>query len=73
MTTSYAKFAVDGNGDGAIDLFNFHDAAASIANYFQSHGYEKNSPVSNREAVYAYNHCDNYVKAIFAYAKALKH
>jgi membrane-bound lytic murein transglycosylase B len=72
VPTSYAKFAVDGNSDGAIDLFNFHDAVASIANYLKSHGFEKNRPISNKEAIYAYNHCDNYVKAIFAYAKALK-
>lgn len=73
VPTSYAKFAIDGNNDGTIDLFNFHDAIASIANYLKSHGYEKNSPISNREAIYAYNHCDDYVKAIFAYAEALKH
>lgn len=73
VPTSYAKFAIDGNNDGTIDLFNFHDAIASIANYLKSHGYEKNRPISNKEAVYAYNHCDNYVKAIFAYAKALEH
>jgi membrane-bound lytic murein transglycosylase B len=72
VPTSYTKFAVDGNNDGVINLFDFHDAAASIANYLRRHGYERNRPVSNREAVYAYNHCDNYVKAIFAYAKALK-
>jgi len=72
VPTSYTKFAVDGNNDGAIDLFNFQDAVASIANYLKSHGFEKNKPVSNRGAIYAYNHCDNYVEAIFAYAKALK-
>ncbi len=72
VPTSYAKFAVDGNSDGAIDLFDLHDAIASIANYLKSHGYEKNNPDRNREAIYAYNRCDDYVKAIFAYAKALK-
>jgi membrane-bound lytic murein transglycosylase B len=72
VPTSYAKFAVDGNNDGAVDLFDFQDAIASIANYLKSHGFEKNKPVSNREAIYAYNHCDNYVNAIYAYAKALR-
>jgi membrane-bound lytic murein transglycosylase B len=72
VPTSYTKFAVDGNNDGVIDLFDFSDAAASIANYLKSHGYEKNRPLDNREAIYAYNHCDDYVKAIFAYAEALK-
>jgi membrane-bound lytic murein transglycosylase B len=72
VPTSYVKFAVDGNNDGAIDLFDFNDAVASVANYLKSHGFEKDKPVVNREAVYAYNHCENYVKAIFAYAKASK-
>jgi membrane-bound lytic murein transglycosylase B len=72
IPSSYAKYAVDGNGDGTIDLFDFSDATASIANYLTSHGWEKDSPEKNWKAVYAYNHCDEYVKAIFAYAKALK-
>ena len=62
----------EGKTIGAIDLFDLPDAVASIANYLKSHGFEKNRPTGNREAVYAYNHCDNYVKAIFTYAKALK-
>ncbi len=72
IPSSYIRFAVDGNNDGKIDLFAFHDAVASIANYLKAHGFEKNKPLQSREAVYAYNHCDNYVKAIFAYAKASK-
>lgn len=72
IPSSYIRFAVDGDSDGIIDLFDFHDAVASIANYLKAHGFEKNKPLRNREAVYAYNHCDNYVKAIFAYAKASK-
>ncbi len=72
VPTSYTKFAIDGNSDGAIDLFDLHDAIASIANYLKSHGYEKDNPDRNREAIYAYNRCDEYVKAILAYAKALR-
>jgi len=72
IPSSYTKYAVDGNGDGTIDLFDFSDATASIANYLTSHGWEKNSPEKNWKAVYAYNHCDEYVRAVFAYAKALK-
>jgi membrane-bound lytic murein transglycosylase B len=72
IPSSYRKYAVDENNDGIIDLFDVPDACASIANYLLSHGWEKNNPDKNRKAVYAYNHCDEYVKAIFAYAKALK-
>jgi membrane-bound lytic murein transglycosylase B len=72
IPSSYRKYAVDGNNDGIIDLFDFTDAFASIANYLQAYGWEKNNSEKNWNAVYAYNHCDDYVKAIFAYAKALK-
>jgi membrane-bound lytic murein transglycosylase B len=72
IPSSYTKYAVDGNKDGAIDLFDFSDATASIANYLSSNGWEKNSPEKNWKAVYSYNHCDEYVRAVFAYAKALR-
>lgn len=72
IPSSYVKFAVDGNSDGRIDLFTMSDAVASVANYLKSHGWEKGKPEGNRQAVYAYNHCNSYVKAVFAYAKALR-
>lgn len=71
VPSSYTRFAVDGNGDGTIDLFDFSDATASIANYLKAHGWERNQPEKNRQAVYAYNRCDNYVTAVFAYARAI--
>ncbi len=72
IPSSYVKFAVDGNSDGRIDLFTMSDAVASVANYLKSHGWERGKPEENRRAVYSYNHCDSYVKAVFAYAKALR-
>jgi len=72
VPSSYLCYAVDGNGDGEIDLFNFYDAMASIASYLKAHGWEKGNKEKNRKAVWAYNHCDNYVKAVLAYARASK-
>lgn len=72
IPSSYVRFAVDGNGDGVIDLFNFRDAVASIANYLKAHGWENGRLEAKRQAVYAYNHCDSYVKAVLTYAKATK-
>jgi hypothetical protein len=71
VPSSYARFAVDGNDDGMVDLFDFSDATASIANYLKAHGWEKDRPEKNRQAVYAYNRCDNYVAAVFTYARAV--
>ncbi|MBP1747725.1 MAG: murein hydrolase [Deltaproteobacteria bacterium] len=71
IPSSYVNYAVDGNGDGAVDLLTMSDAVASVANYLKSHGWAKDDSDGKWRAVYAYNHCDNYVRAIFAYAEAL--
>jgi len=72
IPSSYLKYGVDGNEDGAVDLYNLTDAFASIANYLKSFGWSEGDPEKKRQAVWAYNHCDNYVKAVFAYARAIK-
>jgi membrane-bound lytic murein transglycosylase B len=72
IPSSVLQYAVDGNGDNEIDLNNFSDAMASIANYLKSNGWEKNDQQKKKQAVWAYNHCDNYVKAVMAYASACK-
>ncbi len=71
IPSSYVNYAVDGDGDGAVDLLTMPDALASVANYLKSHGWAKGDPEGKWQAIYAYNHCDNYVRAIFTYAKAL--
>lgn len=70
IPSSYVNYAVDGNGDGTVDLLTMSDALASVANYLRSHGWAQD-PEAKRRAVYAYNHCDNYVRAVFTYARAL--
>jgi membrane-bound lytic murein transglycosylase B len=72
VPSSFVAYAVDGDDDGVIDLFNFFDAMASIANYLKASGWQKNGLDGRRNAIYAYNHCESYVKAVFAYAKAIR-
>jgi membrane-bound lytic murein transglycosylase B len=72
IPSSYLEYGVDGDGDGTVDLYNLTDALASIANYLKSFGWSENDFGKNRQAVWAYNHCDSYVKAVFAYARAIK-
>jgi membrane-bound lytic murein transglycosylase B len=72
VPSAYLKYGVDGNGDGRVDLFNVVDALASIANYLKCNGWERGSPEKKKEAIYAYNHSNNYVKAVLAYAKATR-
>jgi membrane-bound lytic murein transglycosylase B len=71
IPSSFLTYGVDGNGDGSVNLFQFADAMASVANYLRANGWENNHPGKSRKAVWAYNHCDNYVQAVMAYSKAI--
>lgn len=45
MPSSWVRYAVDGNGDGHVDLFgNVPDAIHSVANYFVAHGWQPGMP-----------------------------
>jgi membrane-bound lytic murein transglycosylase B len=50
---SSLKVAVDGNGDGKIDLFDPADAILSIANYLVTRGWDR-EPMHQQCAIYAY-------------------
>jgi membrane-bound lytic murein transglycosylase B len=54
MPSSIAQFARDGDGDGKIDLWNsLPDICASVAGYFQAHGWQPGGPVALRARVAA--------------------
>ena len=74
---SVFNIAVDGNGDGKIDLFDPDDAVLSVAHYLVTHGWDNNADHQKR-AVYSYygGHYDTdpdkyYMKAVLAYAGAV--
>jgi peptidoglycan lytic transglycosylase B len=71
VPSSYVKYGVDGNGDGSVDLNNQTDALASIGNYLKSFGWSRKNLADKKQALYAYNHCDNYVQAVLTYARAI--
>ncbi len=49
MPSSIRDYAVDGDGDGRIDLnASLPDAFASIANYFAAHGWQPGAPITVR-------------------------
>lgn len=68
LPSSYLSWAVDGNGDNTINLFETSDAVFSVANYLKSNGWD-NDFESQRKAVFHYNNSSAYVDAVFKLAK----
>lgn len=68
---SYIRWAVDGNGDGIIDLFNVNDAIFSVANYLKTNGWG-DSIEKQKQALFHYNHSNEYVNAILTLAEKSK-
>lgn len=67
LPSSYINWAVDGNGDDRIDLFEVEDAVYSVANYLKINGWG-NTTKAKRKAVYHYNHSNEYVDAVLILA-----
>ncbi len=70
LPSSYVRWAVDGNEDGRIDLFDMDDAVFSVANYLKSNGWG-NTRKAKRKAVYHYNNSSDYVDAVFELASRI--
>lgn len=77
IPSSFLAYAVDENGDGIRDPYHWEDVLGSIANYLKRNGYDSSSgdfqkSTKNWKSIYAYNHSDNYVKAILGLRKEIK-
>ena len=75
IPSSFNTYAADGNGDGIRKPYDWSDVFASVGNYLAKYGYPVNNP-SDQEKVYqsvfAYNHADNYVKAVLELRDEIK-
>ena len=73
IPSSCLSYAVDGNGDGFIDLYDFQDAAASVANYLKVHGWRAGLDRQAREKiVWSYNHSTLYCQTVVELAQRLR-
>jgi membrane-bound lytic murein transglycosylase B len=69
IPSSHNHYAVDFDGDGSADPYGWPDVFASVSNYLVKNGYKQGSsdysPGSpNWNAIFAYNHSENYVKVV---------
>jgi membrane-bound lytic murein transglycosylase B len=73
LPSSYLRFAVDGNGDGRVSLYDPDDAAASAANYLARHGWRPGvGHTRKRQVIWAYNHSDPYVDTVLLLADRIE-
>ncbi len=68
IPSSYRAYAVDGDGDGKVNLFEFPDAIASIANYLSRHGWRHD----NRRSILRYNNWGFYADLVTEYAARVR-
>lgn len=65
MPSSAMKWAVDGNKDNRINLFDLEDAVHSMANFLIINGWKtKARPDQNRKAIMAYNPSVTYTNTV---------
>ncbi len=60
IASTWARYGVDGDGDGRIDRWNPADAIYAAANYLKASG----APGDYRAAIFAYNHASWYVAQV---------
>lgn len=66
LSSTWASFGVDGDGDGKRDVYNPADAIFGAANYL----HHNHAPARMQQALFAYNHDPQYVKGVLAQAAA---
>lgn len=73
LPSSFLRFAIDGNNDGTVSLFDPLDAIWSAANYLKQNGWKERLTLKEKRAVIRkYNNSEPYVDAVLAVAARLK-
>ena len=65
------NLAIDGDKDGDVDLFSWPDAIFSVANYLKTYGKYGWKYSQRKKGIYSYNHSEEYVNGVIAYADAI--
>ncbi len=71
LPSSYNSWAIDGNNDEKIDLFDKEDAIFSVGNYLMKNGWENNED-GRYKAIFHYNNSKDYVNSVITLAEKIK-
>ena len=66
LPSSYRRVAIDGNGDGIINLYHPADAIHSVARYLNKGGYRAGNKSRIKKALKSYNPSSAYANSIYA-------
>ncbi len=69
LSSTWAIYGVDANGDGRADRWNPADAIFAAARYLDANG----APGEMQRAIFAYNHSQAYVEAVLRWASLYEH
>lgn len=69
IASTWRDWASDGDGDGISDVDDLDDAAYAAARYLCEAGGDLATGAGWTRAVHAYNHSDDYVRAVLAVAQ----
>jgi membrane-bound lytic murein transglycosylase B len=73
LPSAFLRFAVDGDRDGDISLFDNVDAVWSTAKYLGSYGYRDELPHKEKRLIlWRYNKSDAYIDTILSVSGAIK-
>ncbi|MFN8643487.1 MAG: lytic murein transglycosylase [Candidatus Binatia bacterium] len=73
LPSSYLRYAVDGDGDGRVSLYDADDAIASAANYLRANGWRPGIGYEEqRRVIWTYNHSDAYIDTVLTLAGTLR-
>lgn len=67
---TWSRYATDGDGDGLADIDDIFDAAKASADYLCADGYDLSTASGWAQAVFSYNHSQQYVNDVYAAAIA---
>ncbi|MFL6118805.1 lytic transglycosylase domain-containing protein [Actinophytocola sp.] len=67
---TWARWAVDGNGDGVADPHNVYDASRAAGDYLCAGDRDLRTPAGLDEAILSYNQSPAYLRLVLAWFKA---
>ena len=73
LPSNVEYYGRDGDGDGRIDLFNHHDAIASVASFLRAHRWGRaQGDRAKKEVLLNYNRSSYYADTVYTLAQRLK-